>query len=104
MSVLTRSATALAPAIALGFAGILGAQSPVEMRAALPSEQGVVDQVVFVESGVRTYFIHRSGDLVMYDHASRTSTRIADRAWDATVSAKRDLVAYVKSGEGRTDH
>jgi len=78
--------------------------SLVELRGALPAEQGAVDQVVFVEPGARTLFVHRSGDLVLYDQVSRTSTRLAGGVWDATLSPKRDLVAYVKGGEARTDH
>ena len=87
------------------FANVLRGQgTAVDLRSALPSQQGTVDQVISVQPGVRTYFIHRTGDLVMYDQISRASTRLAGRAWDASVSAKRDLVAYVKGGEGRTDH
>jgi Tol biopolymer transport system component len=76
----------------------------IDLRGALPPEQGVVNQVVSVQPGTRTYFIHRSGDLVVYDHASRASTRLAERVWDASVSAKRDFVVYVKDGEARADH
>lgn len=85
-------------------ATVAGAQAPVELRGAIPAEQGAVEQVVLVQPGVRTFFVHRSGDLVLYDHATRVSTKLAERAWDATVSAKRDLVGYVKGGEGRADH
>ena len=94
--------------VAVGIASLVSsiapAQSPVELRGALPPEQGVVEQVVSVETGVRTYFISQSGGLVVYDHVSRATTRLAEHAWDATVSAKRDLVVYVKGDEGRGDH
>jgi Tol biopolymer transport system component len=79
------------------------AQAAPDLRGALPAE-GAVEQVVLVEPGARTLFLNRGGDLIVYDHASRASTRLAERVWDVSVSARRDLVAYVKGGEARTDH
>lgn len=95
------------PAIALTLlvAEVARAQgTPVELRGVLPPESGVVERIVHIEPGARTTFLHRNGDLIVYGHASRTSTRLAERVWDATVSPKRDLVAFVRGGEGRTEH
>src|SRR4051812_677675 len=87
------------------FSSELTAQpSPVELRGALPTEQGVVAQVLYVEPGARTLFMHQSGELVLFDQASRSSSRLATGVWDVAISAKRDLIAYVKGGEARTDH
>lgn len=80
------------------------AQAAPDLRGALPADQGVVEQVLFVEPGARTLFVNRAGDLIVHDHASRASTRLAERVWDVSMSAKRDLIAYVKGGEARTDH
>src|SRR3954471_13449393 len=75
--------------------------APVELRGALPAEQGVVAQVVYVEPGARTLFVSQGGDLVLYDQSSHSSSHLATGVWDVTISPKRDLIAYVKGGEAR---
>jgi Tol biopolymer transport system component len=83
---------------------VVGAQAQQSLNGALPSNAGV-EQLVQVEAGKRTLFIGLAGGLWSFSHGSQAPTRLIDaRVWDVSVSAKRDLLAYVKGGEDRTDH
>jgi Tol biopolymer transport system component len=79
-------------------------QTPQSQTGSLPPN-GAAEQVPLVEAGKRTIYLARGGELWAFDQASSTPTRlVAGRIWDVAVSAKGDLLAYVKGGEERTDH
>ena len=82
-----------------------GAQSPRldEVRGVLPRSHSV-EQVVFVDPAARTYYLANRGELWLYDHSTAKTSRIANGIWDAAVSTKRDLIAYVRAGTDRIDH
>jgi hypothetical protein len=82
------------------------AQSPAprDLTGLLPTN-GAAEQVVVLEPGQRTIYLTRGGELSTLDHKSSAVARLlAGRIWDVAVSAKGDLLAYVKGGEARTDH
>src|SRR5262245_43706270 len=63
-----------------------------------------VEQFTRTSDGQRNYYTTTSGDIWLYDAASKKETRIlTGSVWDLAVSPMRDALAYTKGGDTRLE-
>jgi Tol biopolymer transport system component len=69
----------------------------------LPADEKV-EQFVLTNDGQRTYYTTPAGDIWLYDHGSKRSSRVATGSvWDLGVSPLQDALVYTRSGDTRQE-
>jgi len=82
------------------------AQTPAtgrDMRELLPPNTAL-EQFVVTRDSMRTYYARYDGGIWLYDRRASAPSKIAEApAWDLTLSAAGDAIAYSKAGDTRRD-
>jgi Tol biopolymer transport system component len=74
-----------------------------ELPNVLPTD-AKVEQLVITNDGQRTYYTTPAGDIWLYDHSSKTNSRVVTgNVWDVGVSPLRDALVYTRGGEIRQE-
>ncbi len=98
----------IAAALAAGFAP--SAQVPPAVTASpetrefpdpLPANANV-DQFLLSANGQRTYYVTKTGEAWVFDHATKATTKLtAGPLWDLNLAPTGDAIAYTKAGARR---